>query len=168
MHLDLIVRRAVVTTGAALSLVAGGLAVRTAAEWAVAASTKVDPSPGIIELQARIEAADVKAAAIRAQIERLAGGSDRLAGMIHLANDLAVNDGAAADALTADLDQAKAALAAAESVPEPTVAPAPVRATAPTTTTARTTTTTTTAAATTTTTRSDDHHDDHRDGGDDD
>lgn len=132
MPFDLILRRAVVATGATLSLAAGALAIRTAADWAVAASTKVEPPPGIVELQARIEAADAKAAAIRDQIDRLATGSDRLAAMIDTANALALTDGEAANALRAELDQAKQALAAATPAPTPDPTPAPTpRAAAP-------------------------------------
>jgi hypothetical protein len=157
VHLELILRRAVVTTGAALSVVAGGLAIRTAADWAVAATTKVEPPAGIIELQARIEAADAKAAAIRSQIDRLATGSERMADMIDLANALAVTDGDAADSLRTELDQTKAALANAEPAPSPTPTPVPV----PVRTTTRTATTSTTTTTTTTTTRHDDDgHDD--------
>ena len=128
MHLNLIVRRAVITTGATLSLVAGGLAIGTAAEWALASATKVEPPAGIFELQARIEAAETKAASIRTQIDRLAGGSDSLAQMIQMANAMAVSDQAATESLRLELTQAKDALAAQPTPePDPTPTPAPVR-----------------------------------------
>jgi hypothetical protein len=154
MHLNIIVRRAVISTGAALSLVTGGLAIRAATEWALASATKVEPPAGIVELQARIESAEARAASIRTQIDRLAGGSDSLAQMIQMANAMAVTDQVATDALHVELTQARDALAAQPTPePDPTPTPAPVR-----TTTRSTTTTVSKAAPTPTPTPR--HHDD--------
>jgi hypothetical protein len=160
MNLARITRRSLVVTGVSIGLVVGTVAIRTAADWTAASSTKAQPPAGMNELAARISMEQTRSAAIRAQIERLARGSDQLAEIIAMANRMAETDEMSADALRAELLDAKTRLAELEPAP----APAPARTPARRTTT--TTTTLTSAAAPTAQPErdDDDHHDSEPDG----
>ena len=81
------------------------------------------------ELASRISVEQTRSAAIRAQIERLAQGSDQLAGIIAMANRMADSDEVSADALRAELADARTRLTQMRPAPEPTPAPTPARRT---------------------------------------
>lgn len=104
-------RRLLVVIGVAVSLVAGMVSIRIAADLAIAAAPPPAPPVSMQALQAALQAEQARAAALQDQLDDLLGATDELSTAIDSTDVRLTADGQSAKDLKARLKAAQARLA---------------------------------------------------------
>jgi hypothetical protein len=104
-------RRLLVVAGVAISLVAGLVSIRIAADLAIAAAPPPAPPVSMQALQAALQAEQARAAALQDQLDDLLGATDELSTAIDSTDVRLTADGQSAKDLRARLKAAQARLA---------------------------------------------------------
>jgi hypothetical protein len=104
-------RRLLVVFGVAISLLAGLVSIRVAADLAIAAAPPPAPPISMQALQAALEAEQARAASLQDQLDQLLGTTDQLSTAIATTDVRLAADGASAKELRARLKAAQARLA---------------------------------------------------------
>ena len=104
-------RRALVISGVVISLVAGLVSIRIAADLAIAAAPPPAPPISMQALQSALEAEQARAAALQGELDQLLGATDQLSTAIDATDVRLTADGLSATDLRARLKAAQARLA---------------------------------------------------------